>query len=319
MAKYSLHGGHNSIVQGANWGNRKEHVMDRQVKDAVAAKLRALGHTVYDDTDETGSTQAQNLSNIVRNCNSHSVDLVISFHLNSYNGAATGVEVCYYDQQALAAKVSAQLSKDVGWPNRGAKERKELYVLANTKAPAILIELGFIDNDSDMAKWDVNKIANSIVYALTGQISDGGGNTQPPEENDNVLGYLTTTAEVANIRKEPNLNSPVMRQAVKGQGHTYYDWYYDGSNFWYKVAENNWMRDDIASINKDGKSKGVVWVNGTNINLRKGASTGDAVINKITKQSAYDVHYRYEDWIYVTGEGVEGWMYFDESYVKWIR
>ncbi|HDX9638969.1 TPA: N-acetylmuramoyl-L-alanine amidase [Bacillus mobilis] len=178
MVKYSLHGGHNSIVQGANHGNRKEHIMDRQVKDAVAAKLRALGHTVYDDTDETGSTQAQNLNNIVRNCNSHSVDLVISFHLNAYNGVANGVEVCYYDQEALAAKVSAQLAKDIGWSNRGAKERrygeKRLHVLAETKAPAILIELGFIDNEADMAKWNPDKIANSIVYALTGQRAGGG-------------------------------------------------------------------------------------------------------------------------------------------------
>lgn len=54
MTCYSIHGGHNRIVQGANWGDRKEHIMDRQVKDAVAAKLRALGHTVYDDMDETG-------------------------------------------------------------------------------------------------------------------------------------------------------------------------------------------------------------------------------------------------------------------------
>ncbi|WP_270607506.1 N-acetylmuramoyl-L-alanine amidase [Bacillus mobilis] len=185
MAKYSLHGGHTEFVQGANWGNRKEHIMDRLVKDAVATKLRALGHTVYDDTDEVGKTQAQNLSNIVRKCNSHDVDLVISFHLNAYDGKAKGVEVCYYDQQALAAKVSAQLSKDIGWSNRGAKERKELYVLVNTKAPAILIELGFIDNDADMAKWHVDNIANSVVYALTGQRVGGIGNvtTQPPKQN----------------------------------------------------------------------------------------------------------------------------------------
>lgn len=31
--------------------------MDCQVKDAVVVKLRALGHTVYDDTDEVGRTQ----------------------------------------------------------------------------------------------------------------------------------------------------------------------------------------------------------------------------------------------------------------------
>lgn len=189
MAEYSLHGGHTEFVQGANWGNRKEHIMDRQVKDAVAVKLRALGHTVYDDTDEVGKTQAQNLNNIVRNCNSHDVDLVISFHLNAFDTKANGVEVCYYDQQALAAKVSAQLSKDIGWADRGAKERRygneRLHVLAETKAPAILIELGFIDNDADMAKWDVEKIANSIVYALTGQTVGGSENvaTQTAKQN----------------------------------------------------------------------------------------------------------------------------------------
>ncbi|EJS61967.1 hypothetical protein ICU_05135 [Bacillus cereus BAG2X1-1] len=183
MTRYSLHGGHTEFVQGANWGNRKEHIMDRQVKDAVVVKLKALGHTVYDDTDEVGRTQAQNLNNIVRNCNSHGVDLVISFHLNAYNGTANGVEVCYYDQQTLAAKVSAQLSKDIGWSNRGAKQRNDLYVLNSTKAPAILIELGFIDNDSDMAKWNVDKISNSIVYALTGQTVGGSGNTATPTDN----------------------------------------------------------------------------------------------------------------------------------------
>ncbi|PDY51444.1 N-acetylmuramoyl-L-alanine amidase, partial [Bacillus cereus] len=122
---------------------------------------------VYDDTDEVGSTQAQNLNNIIRNSNSHVVDLAIAFHLNASDGTGQGVEVLYYDQNELASKISAQLAKDIGWRDRGAKQRKDLAVLNGTKAPAILIELGFIDNDSDMAKWDVDKIANSIVFALT--------------------------------------------------------------------------------------------------------------------------------------------------------
>ncbi|MDM5235459.1 N-acetylmuramoyl-L-alanine amidase [Bacillus cereus] len=187
MTRYSLHGGHTEFVQGANYGGRKEHIMDRQVKDEGAVKLRALGHTVYDDTDEVGKTQAQNLSNIVRNCNSHDVDLVISFHLNKYNNKANGVEVCYYDQEALAAKVSAQLSKDIGWSNRGAKQRTDLYVLTKTKAPAILIELGFIDNEADMAKWDIDKIANSIVYALMGQTVGGSTNVGITTPKQNII------------------------------------------------------------------------------------------------------------------------------------
>ncbi|SFC03186.1 Lyzozyme M1 (1,4-beta-N-acetylmuramidase), GH25 family [Bacillus sp. 491mf] len=168
----------------------------------------------------------------------------------------------------------------------------------------------------------VEGIGNCDVNKLIGDKSLEwfiGNDSQlaPPQED--VLGYLTTTADIANIRKEPNVNSSIMRQATKGQGHTYYEWSYDGSHFWYRVNPENWMRDDTASINKDGKNQGVVWVNGTDINLRRGASTGDPVMNKITKRSAYEVHYRYENWIYVTGEGVEGWMYFDESYVSWLR
>ncbi|MGF9852029.1 N-acetylmuramoyl-L-alanine amidase [Bacillus paramobilis] len=187
MARYSNHGGHNEIVQGANYGGRKEHVMDRQVKDAVTAKLRALGHTVYDDTDEVGKTQAQNLNNIVAKCNSHDVDLVISYHLNKYDTKANGVEVCYYDQKELAAKVSAQLSKDIGWRDRGPKQRTDLAVLKGTKAPAILIELGFIDNEADMAKWDVDKIANSIVCALTGQRVGGNSSNTIETSKQNII------------------------------------------------------------------------------------------------------------------------------------
>ncbi|PFB40937.1 N-acetylmuramoyl-L-alanine amidase [Bacillus thuringiensis] len=241
MVTYSLHGGHNAMVQGANWGNRKEHIMDRQVKDAVADKLRALGHTVYDDTDETGTTQPQNLSNIVRNCNSHDVDFVISFHLNAYNGAATGVEVCYYDQQALAAKVSAQLATDIGWKNRGAKERKELYVLAHTKAPAILIELGFIDNDADMAKWNVDKIANSIVYALTGQTASSGSNhngiTTSAQLFTNGVGVVTIIADVLRVRTGPGTNYEIVKNVYRGE--RYQSW--GIQNGWYNVGGNQWV------------------------------------------------------------------------------
>ncbi|WP_439022804.1 N-acetylmuramoyl-L-alanine amidase [Bacillus thuringiensis] len=254
MMRYSLHGGHTPFVQGANWGNRKEHIMDRSVKDAVAAKLRALGHTVYDDTDEIGKTQAQNLNNIVRNCNSHDVDLVVSFHLNAFDTKANGVEVCYYDQQALAEKVSAQLSKDIGWYNRGAKERrfgeKRLHVLAETKAPAILIELGFIDNEADMAKWDVDKIANSIVYALTGQRVGINENIVPappikqnviqtgafsPYETPDVMGALTSLKMTADFKLQSDgltyfVTNPTSEAQLKGMK----DWL-DRKGWWYKV------------------------------------------------------------------------------------
>ncbi len=250
MARYSNHGGHNAFVQGANWGNRKEHIMDRQVKDAVTAKLRALGHTVYDDTDEVGKTQAQNLNNIVANCNSHDVDLVISYHLNAYDRKANGVEVLYFDQKDLAAKVSAQLAKDIGWHDRGPKQRTDLAVLKGTKAPAILIELGFIDNEADMAKWDVDKIANAIVYALTGQRvgSSGNGNvaTVLPKQNiiqsgafsreyvEDVIGALTSLKMTADFILKSDgqtyfISKPTSDAQVKAMKE-----YLDRKGWWYE-------------------------------------------------------------------------------------
>ncbi|MEK4614189.1 N-acetylmuramoyl-L-alanine amidase [Bacillus sp. FSL K6-0067] len=242
--RYSLHGGHNSIVQGANYENRKEHIMDRQVKNAVVAKLRSLGHTVYDDTDEVGRTQTQNLNNIVRNCNSHEVDLVISFHLNAFDTKANGVEVCYYDQQALASKISAQLSKDIGWRDRGAKQRTDLAVLKGTKAPAILIELGFIDNESDMTKWNVDKIANSIVYALTGQtgmttslskqnIIQSGAFS--PYEVPDVTGALTSLKMTAKFILQSDgltyfVSDPTSDAQLKAMKE-----YLDHKGWWYEV------------------------------------------------------------------------------------
>ena len=40
--------------------------------------------------------------------------------------------------------------------------------------------------------------------------------------------------------------------------------------FWYKIAGNNWLRDDVCKIDKVYKASGVVWISGTNINLHKG-------------------------------------------------
>lgn len=130
--------------------------------------------------------------------------------MNAYNESANGVEVCYYDQQSLAAKVSAQLSKDIGWSNRGAKQRTDLYVLNSTKAPAILIELGFIDNDTDMAKWDVDKIANFIVYALTGHTVSVGS-------NHNGVGVVTITADVLRVRTGPGTNYGIVKKVCRGK------------------------------------------------------------------------------------------------------
>ena len=176
MGTYNVHGGHNSIVPGANM-YLNEVTEDRRVKDKVIAYLRAAGHTAYDCTDDSGTTQSANLSNIVRKCNSHSADLDISIHLNA--GGGTGTEVLYYpgsaEGQAMAAKVSAKIASAFGWKDRGAKGRSDLYVLKNTKAVAILVECCFVDSQADAAAWSADKCAKAIVEAVTGSVAQSSG------------------------------------------------------------------------------------------------------------------------------------------------
>ena len=170
MAKYNVHGGHNKKVPGAA-KYLNEVTEDRKVKNKVISLLRAAGHTVYDCTDDSGSTQSRNLANIVAKCNKHSVAYDVSIHLNA--GGGTGIEVLYHPSsskgKAMAKKMSAEVAEALDLKNRGAKARSNLYVLNHTKAPAVLVECCFVDSKNDEKKWDVDKCAQAIVRALTGK------------------------------------------------------------------------------------------------------------------------------------------------------
>lgn len=163
----NVHAGHNFKVPGAS-GIFSETVEDRNVKNLVISKLQNLGHTVYDCTDENGTTQGKNLANIVAKCNAHSVDLDISIHFNSFNGASYGVEVWQYSNtQEVAQNICNAIAK-LGFKNRGVKTSTSLYVLKKTKAPAILIECCFCDSATDAALYNAETMANAIVKGLTG-------------------------------------------------------------------------------------------------------------------------------------------------------
>lgn len=172
MAKYNVHAGHNWHVTGAN-GYLNETKEDRIVKDEVIRLLRREGHTVYDCTDEDGRTQSNNLRNIVKKCNAHSVDLDVSIHLNS--GGGTGVEAWNYDRRTkdVSDRICSAISEKLDIKNRGSKFTQNLYVLNNTNSKAVLIECCFVDSETDYDAWSGSQCAKAIVEGILGEgISD---------------------------------------------------------------------------------------------------------------------------------------------------
>lgn len=171
---FNVHGGHNFKVPGAN-SVLDETTEDRKVKDLVISKLKILGHTVYDCTDDLGTSQSANLKNIVAKCNAHLVNIDVSIHFNagandvSGDEKTTGTEVYYYSTKgkAYAEKVVNAIA-ELGFKNRGVKSSSTLYVLKHTNSPAILIECCFVDDKDDANLYSAEAMANAIVKGITG-------------------------------------------------------------------------------------------------------------------------------------------------------
>lgn len=189
MATYNVHAGHCPQGQGASGavGILQESVEDRIVKDEVIRLLRAEGHTVYDCTCDENTTKQGCLNKIVAKCNQHSVDLDISLHLNSGrndyggDGSTGGVEVWNYDTgtQEISDRICEAIATELGIHNRRTKYDKDLFVLANTKSKALLVECCFVDDADDAKVWDAKRCAKAIVRGILNKEISGttGGST----------------------------------------------------------------------------------------------------------------------------------------------
>ena len=185
MGNYNIHAGHCPQGQGASGavGFLQESIENRKVKNRVISALKNAGHTVYDCTDDTNCTANQNLQRIVSKCNAHNVDLDVSIHLNA--GGGTGVEVWCYDGKTadIASAICEKVSTALGIPNRGVKHSKGLYVLKNTKSPALLVECCFVDSQNDADKWDTDKCGDAIASAIIGESIQGADFKPQPAPN----------------------------------------------------------------------------------------------------------------------------------------
>lgn len=200
--RINVHAGHNpdgKVACGAI-GFIRESTEARKVKDEVISQLRQLGNTVYDCTCENGSNSSNVLTEIVNACNKHEVDLDVSIHFNAGsgdsagNGKTTGTEVYVYNGSSKARmyadNVCAAISS-LGFINRGVKCNANLYVLRKTNSPSMLIECCFVDDKDDAQLYDCQKMAEAIVYGITGK--KAGATIRPVDQEAMLPGAETTT------------------------------------------------------------------------------------------------------------------------------
>lgn len=161
--------GHGGKDPGATYKGRHEANDVLVLGQAVATRLRAVG-IVIDETRTSNTTLS--LDQRVKIELKKKYDYFISFHRNAFKPeVANGAEVFVYHSyneksKPLATKIQRALVT-VGFRDRGVKTA-EFYVLKHTKAPALLLEIGFIDNSKDNQLFDTKSdvIADGIANAI---------------------------------------------------------------------------------------------------------------------------------------------------------
>lgn len=143
------------------------------VSNKVAFYLRRVGLPVV-------VMQNDSLKEIVDEANIYGDSLFISIHCNAANGQARGTETfvsphASHTSVLLADKIQDQIVNNLGTLNRGVKY-ENYYVLRYTDAPAVLVELEFIDNDEgcQLMLDKTDEFARAIARGVTDCLMEVG-------------------------------------------------------------------------------------------------------------------------------------------------
>lgn len=192
---------------GAVGNELKEQDITREVGKIVTSKLRTLGHIVIECAIDSANSVGESLSYRVNKANSNNVDLFISLHVNA--GGGQGTEIYTYNKETLKeAQGILKNMSTLGFNNRGIKDGSNLYVIRNTKAKAMLIELFFIDSvDVELyKKVDAERLANTIVEGIKDKAIPSNSNWY---SLDGKLG-IVTAKDGLNVRESKSTNSKIL-------------------------------------------------------------------------------------------------------------
>ena len=165
------HGGHDA---GAVNGDRYEKTDNLNMALAVAKQLESAGHDNLSVLLTRSDDTFLELEERVTIANEADATLFISFHRNS--GGGQGVETwtsdealkpeCDLAEYIQSALVKVGVSRDRGVKHGTASTpHASYYVVGNTAMPACLIELGFMDADTDNALLDEHFDAYAAAIA----------------------------------------------------------------------------------------------------------------------------------------------------------
>ena len=174
--------GHGGLDPGAMYGGVMEKDINLEITKEIEKKLTSLGAIVYltryDDYDlsviHTNNRKRSDLSRRANIINKSKCDIYLSIHLNAENtGLWKGAQVFYNNNlkgnKKIAEIFQTNFKKNLN-SKRKAKVSNNLYLEKRVNRPGVLLELGFLSNQSERylltKKYYQEKIATIISDSL---------------------------------------------------------------------------------------------------------------------------------------------------------
>lgn len=176
-------------------GASYQHYSEDKIVLAVAGQLKDIckqkGIRTIDCLPETAQSVADSLRQRCDRANKNGATVYISIHCNKSTptSGARGCETYAKSTagKAVAGNINRELSK-LGFKNRGVKEtldgRAVPYVIRNTNAIAVLVEICFLDAAEDVSILN-QKGVKAIAQALFDGLTHGMDFDTKPDDFDN--------------------------------------------------------------------------------------------------------------------------------------
>lgn len=254
--KIILDPGHGGYDAGASYEGRREKDDVLNLAFDVAANLRRLGYEVeftrVDDVYDSPTEKA-------RIANASGADYFISLHRNSSPtpNQYEGIETLLYSDTGIKADMARNINgrlEDIGFKNLGVDVRKDLAVLRRTRMPALLLEVGFINNEGDNQLFDARaaEIAEAIAIGIDETLRTGVATTMSYGGfvND-FYGYEMNTPVFAENRLT-GTNGSVPDDRMQGATGSMPDDRMQGTNTNGAVLDDRMSNDDSNMMNGMG-------------------------------------------------------------------
>ena len=198
-------------------GNGSEEYYMNLIADAMEPYLVSSGIEFVRNTPEMTAASS------IRASNAGNFDVHLALHSNaapeSMSGKLTGFDAYYSpnsERRRRLADILAANLKAVYYDPSKVQTRPTTSIgeVARTRAPAVLLELGYHDNPTDAAwiRANINTIARNLVYSLTEYFGIPFVEPEPVQS-----GTVDISSGSLNIRSAPSLSAPVIASAYDGE------------------------------------------------------------------------------------------------------